>query len=164
MVVRRLGARFSYRLEPASICSRDHETALMPEPNELPIALIPVLRPGEELAVAAQATEATIAVTDQRVLVDVRGRLRLNVEIRDLRRIEFDLDRTGPATVVIVPDDPRQEPQVLAIPFREVPRVVPSSRGPERPLRSAALNGVQPRLAVRAHSVTPPLRLPVPAL
>ena len=35
---------------------------------------------------------------------------------RGLRRIQFDIERDRPATLVIVPHDPRNEPQVIPIP------------------------------------------------
>jgi hypothetical protein len=37
-----------------------------------------------------------------------------------VRRIQFDIERTRPATLVIVPEHPAQEPQVLAIPNTEL--------------------------------------------
>ena len=47
----------------------------------------------------------------------------LNVPINGLRRIQFDIERQRPATLVIVPEDPGDEPQVLAVAaghYREV--------------------------------------------
>ena len=35
--------------------------------------------------------------------------------IDNLRRIEFDIERDRPATLVIVPQDPTDEPQVLVV-------------------------------------------------
>jgi hypothetical protein len=37
------------------------------------------------------------------------------VPFDQLRRIQFDIERTRPATMVIVPEQPRDEPQVLAV-------------------------------------------------
>ena len=43
-------------------------------------------------------------------------RIALDVPFPGLRRIQFDIERERPATLVIVPEDPRHEPQTLAIP------------------------------------------------
>jgi hypothetical protein len=40
----------------------------------------------------------------------------LNLPIEDLRRVEFDIEKGRPATVVIVPEAATIEPQVLLIP------------------------------------------------
>jgi len=40
-----------------------------------------------------------------------------------LRRIQFDIERDRPATLVVVPESPEVEPQVLAIPAEEYPAV-----------------------------------------
>jgi len=79
----------------------------------------PVLRrlePGETIMVEAFAREATIVVTDRRVAVAADGRVAMDLPIVDLRRIQFDVERRRPATLVLVPDQAAREPQVLAIP------------------------------------------------
>ena len=55
-------------------------------------------------------------VTDHRLAVSNEERLALDIEIAALRRIQFDIERDRPATLVIVPDHALDEPQVLAIP------------------------------------------------
>ena len=40
--------------------------------------------------------------------------------IEELRRIQFDIERTRPATLVIVPELASHEPQVLAIPHEQI--------------------------------------------
>jgi hypothetical protein len=76
----------------------------------------PLLRPGERVHAHIPAASTTILVTDERIAVAEQERLKLDIEIRTLRRIQFDIERERPATLVIVPDDPSHEPQVLAIP------------------------------------------------
>jgi hypothetical protein len=40
----------------------------------------------------------------------------LDVAIDNVRRIQFDIERGRPATLVVVPEHPADEPQVLAVP------------------------------------------------
>ena len=37
------------------------------------------------------------------------------VNVENLRRVEFDIERDRPATLVVVPVSPQDEPQVLAV-------------------------------------------------
>ncbi len=73
------------------------------------------LEPDEKLEVQARAREAAIAVTNRRLIVAANNRLALDVPLDGLRRIQFDIERSRPATMVIVPERPQDEPQVLAI-------------------------------------------------
>jgi hypothetical protein len=85
------------------------------------------LEPGEVVEVLAQATEASLLVTDRRVAVAEEDRLALDIPFQGLRRIQFDIERERPATLVIVPEHPAQEPRVIAIPperFDEVTRAL----------------------------------------
>jgi hypothetical protein len=77
--------------------------------------LIAALEADEELKVKARARDAALAVTDRRLLVAANERLALNVPFEGLRRIQFDIERSRPATMVIVPEERHNEPQVLAI-------------------------------------------------
>jgi hypothetical protein len=74
-----------------------------------------VLEPDEELQLRARARDAEIVITDQRLLVAANDRLALAVPFERLRRIQFDIERSRPATMVIVPEQPQDEPQVLAV-------------------------------------------------
>jgi hypothetical protein len=79
----------------------------------------PVLRlvqPGEMVHVVTEAAGAQLLLTDRRLVVASGERVALDVGFSELRRIQFDIERRRPATLVIVPEDPRHEPQVLAIP------------------------------------------------
>ena len=75
-----------------------------------------VIQPGESIHVRADAVGAKVVVTDRRLVVATGDRIALDVGFHGLRRIQFDIERRRPATLVIVPDDPANEPQVLAVP------------------------------------------------
>jgi hypothetical protein len=81
--------------------------------------VLEVLEPDETLRVRARAREAVIAVSDRRLIVAARERIALNIGFHELRRIQFDIERDRPATMVIVPEEAHHEPQVLAIPPEE---------------------------------------------
>ena len=87
--------------------------------NTVPPRLMEHLDPGEQIRITAAAREATLAVTDQRVVVATEARLALAVPFENLRRIQFDIEHRRPATLVIVPEAASDEPQVLAIPRQE---------------------------------------------
>ncbi|MEA2622161.1 MAG: hypothetical protein QOH61_1071 [Chloroflexota bacterium] len=78
------------------------------------------LQPDEELLAHARAVDAHISATDRRLIVVTNDRLAVAVPYDRLRRIQFDLERTRPATLVIVPEYPSDPPQVLGIPIDEV--------------------------------------------
>lgn len=86
-----------------------------PVSNLVPHVLA-ALEPGEELRHRARATDAILAVTDRRLVVAARERVALAVPFQSLRRIQFDIERDRPATLVIVPEMAHDEPQVLSIP------------------------------------------------
>jgi hypothetical protein len=58
----------------------------------------------EVIRVRARAANAEIVVTDRRLAVANDARLLLNVLIDRLRRIQFDIERDRPATLVVVPE------------------------------------------------------------
>jgi hypothetical protein len=89
--------------------------SLQPDPEFEP-RLRELLDPDEELSVQARVRDALIAVSDRRLVVATRERIALNVAFHELRRIQFDIERDRPATMVIVPEEAHHEPQVLAIP------------------------------------------------
>jgi hypothetical protein len=90
------------------------------ERQEVPTTTVPyrLLEPGEQVYAEAQADDgAALLVTDRRVAVAVRpDRFQLDVPFEALRRIQFDIERQRPATLVIVPEHPSDQPVVLAIP------------------------------------------------
>jgi hypothetical protein len=73
------------------------------------------LEPDEEIHVQAQAGESVVVVTNRRLAVASQDRLALDVPIDNLRRVEFDIERDRPATLVVVPERPLDEPQVLVV-------------------------------------------------
>ena len=91
--------------------------------HDLVDAISHVLAPGEQVQAGGRATDAVLAVTDRRLLVAAGRRVALDVRYEELRRIQFDIERRRPATLVIVPDFPDHEPQVLAIPYVELRRI-----------------------------------------
>jgi hypothetical protein len=86
----------------------------------------PILRlvgDNESIATRARLGDAEVVVTSHRLLVASPERTMLNVPIAGLRRIQFDIERQRPATLVIVPEAATDEPQVLAVSpahYREV--------------------------------------------
>jgi len=84
-----------------------------------PIAGVPYdrLDPAEKIAVQAAADEGVVIVTDRRILVTLNtGRFDLDIPFGALRRVQFDIERHRPATLVIVPELPSDRPIVLAVP------------------------------------------------
>ena len=79
-----------------------------------------LIQPGEVVHAEALARDARILVTDKRVIVAAPTRTALAIPIEDLRRIQFDIERTRPATLVLVPETPTNEPQVLAVPHEHL--------------------------------------------
>jgi hypothetical protein len=88
-----------------------------PEPS-----LVHVLGPGEEVHIQARSMDSTVAITDRRVIVTSGERVELDIPYEQLRRVQFDIERDRPATLVIVPEEPSNRPQVLAIPPEEYER------------------------------------------
>jgi hypothetical protein len=64
-----------------------------------------IVQPGETVQVQAPAGDALIIVTDRRMAVANAERLMLDVPIEGLRRIQFDIERRRPATLVIDAED-----------------------------------------------------------
>ncbi len=81
--------------------------------------VLQVLEPDETLRARARARDAVVAVSDRRLIVAARERVALSIGFDELRRIQFDIERDRPATMVIVPEEAHHEPQVLAIPPEE---------------------------------------------
>ena len=77
--------------------------------------LEPILEPGERIRVTARAKDSILAVTDRRLVVAASDRIALATPLTEIRRVQFDIERSRPATLVIVPEQAHDEPQVLAI-------------------------------------------------
>jgi hypothetical protein len=94
-----------------------HQEDARVEPrNVTPPELAPLLQPGELVQHRAEALEAIMAVTDRRILVKSDRRVALDLPFEALRRIQFDVERRRPASLVIVPEETRYEAQVLSVP------------------------------------------------
>jgi hypothetical protein len=78
-----------------------------------------VLEPDEQLQITARAFDAFVAVTDRRIAVVNDRKVLIDATFDGLRRIQFDIERDRPATLVVVPESSMQIPQVLAIPPEE---------------------------------------------
>lgn len=86
----------------------------------------PVLRlvgPDEETYALARADENRILVTDRRVAVGDDERVALDIPLRHLRRVQFDIERARPATLVLVPEHPADPPQILTVPVEHYEEV-----------------------------------------
>jgi hypothetical protein len=81
--------------------------------------ILKFLDPDEKIHARTRAVDAEVAVTDRRIVVTDNERIALDVKLNGIRRIQFDIERDRPATLVIVPDRPSDPPQVLAIPPEE---------------------------------------------
>ena len=76
-----------------------------------------LLDPSESVHIEARADDALVLVTDKRLAVASRpDRFDLDIPFEGLRRVQFDIERTRPAVLVIVPEHPTDRPQVLSIP------------------------------------------------
>ena len=84
-------------------------------------SVLHLLEPGEAIRSQTRATDALLVVTDRRLLVAGSRRLALDIPLGGLRRIQYDVECARPATLVIVPEHPSDEPQVLAIPPEQYP-------------------------------------------
>jgi hypothetical protein len=85
----------------------------MQEPDH---PVLRVLDADETLHALAPAVDAELVVTDRRIAVVFGDRVALNITYEGLRRVQFDIERQRPATLVLVPHEATAEPQVLAIP------------------------------------------------
>jgi hypothetical protein len=74
------------------------------------------LDPDERIQAHIPASPTQVVVTDRRIAIGTDERLALDMAIHEVRRIQFDIERDRPATLVIVPEHAAHEPQVLAIP------------------------------------------------
>src|SRR3977135_1852505 len=90
--------------------------------HSLEAPLLHLLQPDEKVHIQPRSIDATLAITDSRVVVATGQRVALDIPYDSLRRIQFDIERDRPATLVLVPDSPTDQPQVLAIPPEEYER------------------------------------------
>jgi len=79
-----------------------------------------ILRPGEVLEGRADANGTVIAVTRERLVVAEGDGQVLDIGFDELRRIQFDIERGRPATVVIVPEHISNWPRVVSVPVQSL--------------------------------------------
>lgn len=87
----------------------------------------PLVAPDEAVIERATARGVVLLATDRRMAVVQGDRLALDLPYHRLRRIQFDIERKRPATLVIVPESPADEPQVISVhpdEYREVADVL----------------------------------------
>lgn len=71
-----------------------------------------ILGEGEELVASARARDAEIVVTNARIAIAADdGRVAMDLPIDDVRRIQFDIERTRPATLVTSPTSRHASPR-----------------------------------------------------
>ena len=78
-------------------------------------AIVRLLEPGEAVEHVTTAGEALFAVTSRRVAIVENDRTALDIAVESVRRIQFDIEKSRPATLVIVPEEPHFAPQVLPV-------------------------------------------------
>ena len=86
-----------------------------------------VLAPGEELRGHAPLVEGTVAVTNERLFVANGPKIAVDITWARLRRVQLDIERQRPATLVVVPEWPSDPPQVLSVPpasYRSVTNLI----------------------------------------
>lgn len=69
----------------------------------------------QDIRAQASADGHTLVVTDDLLRVGSEGRTVLDVPMEDVRRIQFDIERDRPATLVIVPDSAWRDSQVIMV-------------------------------------------------
>ena len=87
----------------------------------------PLIGPDEALLEQATTRGVVLLATDRRMAVVQGDRTALDLPYHRLRRIQFDIERNRPATLVIVPESPADEPQVISVhpdEYREVADVL----------------------------------------
>ena len=77
----------------------------------------------QDILAQASADGHLLVVTSQLLRVTEGDRARLEVPIENVRRIQFDIEKERPATLVIVPDSPAHDAQVISVPPDEYVQV-----------------------------------------
>jgi hypothetical protein len=106
-------------LQGAAAGARRHahvEVSMASEMAQSQLPTLVLLGEDERIEVQARAVEASIIVTDRRLLVATDDALMVDIPFDRLRRIQFDIEKARPATLVVVPEWPSDPPQVLAVP------------------------------------------------
>jgi hypothetical protein len=83
-------------------------------------AIMHLLQPGERVELRLDTPSADLRVTDRRILVTNEDFVRLDIPYGGLRRVQFDIEAGRPATLVLVPHVPTDEPQVMSVPVHSL--------------------------------------------
>jgi hypothetical protein len=86
------------------------------QPTDFEPHILEMLDPDEQIVFRAWAQDALVAVSNRRVIVADPRRVALAIPFERLRRIQFDIEKDRPATLVLVPEEAQDRPQVLAVP------------------------------------------------
>ena len=70
---------------------------------------------GETIESEACAGGDLIMMTNRRLVIEGDGRRLLDIPVEALRRIQFDIEKRRPAALVFVPENARDQPQVLSV-------------------------------------------------
>lgn len=74
--------------------------------------------PDEPVLARVRAEDASLEVTARRMVVAAYDRVKLNIPLSGLRRIELNIEQDR-ATLIVVPESPHDMPQVLYVPLEE---------------------------------------------
>jgi hypothetical protein len=74
--------------------------------------------------VIIQAAETRIIVTKTLLIVERGERSRWSMPLADVRRVELRVERGRPIQLLVVPEDPIKELQLLAIPRHALPQAM----------------------------------------
>jgi hypothetical protein len=85
--------------------------------------LLRVVVDDEDIHRRARLGDTEFVLTNQRLVIATEDRVTLDIPISGLRRIQFDIERQRPATLVIVPEEATHEPQVIPVPPEDYPEV-----------------------------------------
>jgi hypothetical protein len=75
-----------------------------------------LIEPDERVHATARVIDAVVAVTDRRLVVATGAKVAIDIPWDRLRRVQLDIERDRPATLVLVPEWPSDPPQVLSVP------------------------------------------------
>jgi hypothetical protein len=78
-------------------------------------AILRLLDRDEQVHHTTTVGGALLAVTSHRIAIIDGKRTVLDLPIEGVRRIEFDVEKTRPATLVIVPEDARYAAEVVSV-------------------------------------------------
>jgi hypothetical protein len=79
--------------------------------------------PDERVRVVVETDDGVLALTDRRVVGRDALQAMLDVPVTAVRRIQLDVEKHRPATVVVVPDDATKVVMALSVPADQLASV-----------------------------------------